>query len=69
MSSKLTYHVSLFRLLLLACVLGSPRFAFAGFVDWQNQVNSGSPTVTRFTAVAGSAPVSLNVGSFAAGSA
>lgn len=69
MSPKLTAFAFLFRVLLLACILGSPRAALAGFVDWQNQVNSGSPTVTRFTSVSGAAPVSLNVGSFAAGSA
>jgi hypothetical protein len=36
---------------------------------WQAQVNAGTPAATRFTPVNGSSPVTINVGTFATGSA
>ena len=38
-------------------------------LSWQAVVNAGNPTVTRYTPAAGSSPVAIDVGSFAAGSA
>ncbi|OYV06635.1 MAG: hypothetical protein CFE26_05230, partial [Verrucomicrobiales bacterium VVV1] len=39
----------------------------ADYTDWETLVSSDTPAVTRFTPVLGSSPVSLSVGSFAAG--
>lgn len=49
--------------------LGLPLGALADVAAWQSVVNGGTPAVTRFTAVSGGSPVSINVGTFGVGAA
>ena len=42
---------------------------FTSLVPWRAVVNADSPAVTHFTSVAGSSPVTINVGTFTTGSA
>ena len=48
---------------------GLPEVALADVAAWQSVVNGGTPAVTRFTAVSGASPVSINVGTFGVGAA
>ncbi|MCU0794873.1 MAG: MBG domain-containing protein [Akkermansiaceae bacterium] len=43
--------------------------AYSDLASWQSTVTAGTPAATRFTAVSGASPVSMNVGNFSPGTA